>query len=144
MHVGHTAAAVLDAPRPDVVITSSAIAEDNPELRAADDAGIPVWRRQQAVAALASGRRAVAVTGTHGKTTTTSMLAAVLVAAGLDPSYLIGGDLNETGGGAGDGSGDLFVFEADESDGSFLLGSPCDRRDHERRRRPCRLLPGRT
>ena len=124
VHVGHTAGAVLDAPRPDIVITSSAIAEDNPELRAADEAGIPVWRRQQAVAALASGRRAVAVTGTHGKTTTTSMLASVLVAAGLDPSYLIGGDLNETGGGAGDGAGELFVFEADESDGSFLLGSP--------------------
>jgi len=122
--VGHAAAAVLDAPRPDVVITSSAIAADNPELRAAEEAGIPVWRRQQAVAALAAGRRAIAVTGTHGKTTTTSMLATVLVAAGLDPSYLIGGDLNETGGGAGDGSGDLFVFEADESDGSFLLGWP--------------------
>jgi UDP-N-acetylmuramate--alanine ligase len=124
VHVGHTAAAVSGLPRPDVVITSSAITADNPELRAADEAGIPIWRRQQAVAALTAGRRAIAVTGTHGKTTTTSMLATVLVAAGLDPSYLIGGDLNETGGGAGDGSGDLFVFEADESDGSFLLGSP--------------------
>ena len=122
--VGHAATAVLDAPRPDVVITSSAIAADNPELRAAADAGVPIWRRQQAIAALAAGRRAIAVTGTHGKTTTTSMLAAVLVAAGLDPSYLIGGDLNETGGGAVDGRGTLFVFEADESDGSFLLGSP--------------------
>jgi UDP-N-acetylmuramate--alanine ligase len=124
VRVGHTAAAVMDQPRPDVVITSSAIAGDNPELRAAEEVGIPVWRRQQAVAALAAGRRSVAVTGTHGKTTTTSMLASVLVAADLDPSYLIGGDLNETGGGAGDGSGELFVFEADESDGSFLLGSP--------------------
>jgi UDP-N-acetylmuramate--alanine ligase len=121
---GHAASAVLDAPRPDVVITSSAIAADNPELVAAVGAGIPVWRRQQAVAALAAGRRAIAVTGTHGKTTTTSMLAAVLVAAGLDPSYLIGGDLTETGGGARHGAGDLFVFEADESDGSFLLGTP--------------------
>ena len=124
VRVGHAAAAVLDGPRPDVVITSSAIAADNPELRAAEQAGVPVWRRQQAIAALAAGRQAVAVTGTHGKTTTTSMLASVLVAAGLDPAYLIGGDLNETGGGAGDGAGELFVFEADESDGSFLLGSP--------------------
>jgi UDP-N-acetylmuramate--alanine ligase len=106
------------------VITSSAIAPDNPEVRAAEEAGLPVWRRQQAVAALAQGRQAIAVTGTHGKTTTTSMLVSVLLAAGLDPSYLIGGDLNETGGGAGDGAGELFVFEADESDGSFLLGSP--------------------
>jgi len=124
IRVGHTAAAVLDEPRPDVVITSSAIAAENPELLAADEAGIPLWRRQQAVAALAAGRRAIAVTGTHGKTTTTSMLASVLVAGRRDPSYLIGGDLNETGGGANDGTGDLFVLEADESDGSFLLGSP--------------------
>src|SRR5262245_5916668 len=121
---GHTASAVLDDPRPDVVITSSAIAADNPELVAADAAGIPIWRRQQAVAALVAGRRAIAVTGTHGKTTTTSMLASILVAAGLEPSYLIGGDLNETGGGAQHGTGELFVFEADESDGSFLLGTP--------------------
>ena len=124
VHTGHAAAAVLGTPRPDVVITSSAIAADNPELGAAVAAEIPVWRRQQAVAALAVGRRAIAVAGTHGKTTTTSMLASVLVAAGLDPSYLIGGDLTETGGGARHGSGDLFVFEADESDGSFLLGTP--------------------
>jgi UDP-N-acetylmuramate--alanine ligase len=124
VRTGHSASAVVDTPRPDVVITSSAIAADNPELVAAAEAEIPVWRRQQAVAALAAGRRAIAVTGTHGKTTTTSMLASVLVAAGLDPSYLIGGDLTETGGGARHGSGDLFVFEADESDGSFLLGTP--------------------
>jgi len=124
VHAGHTESSVLNVPRPDVVITSSAIAADNPELVAAAEVGIPVWRRQQAVAALATGRRAIAVTGTHGKTTTTSMLASILVAARLDPSYLIGGDLNETGGGARHGEGDLFVFEADESDGSFLLGSP--------------------
>jgi UDP-N-acetylmuramate--alanine ligase len=121
---GHAASNVLERPRPDVVITSSAIAPDNPELVAAAEAGIPVWRRQQAVAAVAAGRRAIAIAGTHGKTTTTSMLAHVLVHAGLDPSYLIGGDLHETGGGARHGEGDVFVFEADESDGSFLLGSP--------------------
>lgn len=122
--VGHAASNVLDPPRPNVVITSSAIASDNPELVAAAQAGIPVWRRQQAVAAVAAGRRAIAIAGTHGKTTTTSMLAHVLVDAGRDPSYLIGGDLHETGGGARHGEGDVFVFEADESDGSFLLGSP--------------------
>jgi UDP-N-acetylmuramate--alanine ligase len=124
VRTGHASSAILAAPRPDIVVTSSAIAPDNPELAAAVEAEIPVWRRQQAVAALAAGRRAIAVTGTHGKTTTTSMLASVLVAAGLDPSYLIGGDLTETGGGARHGAGELFVFEADESDGSFLLGSP--------------------
>ena len=86
--------------------------------------GIEVWARQQALAALASSRRAIAIAGTHGKTTTTSMVAVVLERAGLDPSYLVGGDLNESGSGARSGDGDLFVFEADESDGSFLLASP--------------------
>ena len=65
--------------------------------------------------------RSIAVAGTHGKTTTTSMVAVVLERAGLDPSFLVGGDLNESGSGARSGDGDLFVFEADESDGSFLL-----------------------
>ena len=83
-----------------------------------------MWRRQQALAALAAGRRTIAVAGTHGKTTTTSMLARDARARGARSPYLIGGDLNETGGGARHGDGDLFVFEADESDGSFLLGRP--------------------
>lgn len=123
--IGHDAAHVTVAPRPpDVVITSSAIRDGNQEVRAAVSAQIPIWRRQQALAALTEGRRAIAVAGTHGKTTTTSLLARTLEHAGLDPSYLIGGDLNETGGGARHGDGDLFVFEADESDGSFLLGAP--------------------
>ena len=109
---------------PDAVVVSSAIREDNPEVVAATAAGVAIWKRQQALAALASGRRVVAVSGTHGKTTTTSMIAAILEGAGLDPSYLIGGDLNETGSGARHGDGELFVFEADESDGSFLLVPP--------------------
>ena len=96
----------------------------NPEVVAARDAGISVWARQQALAAFAAGHRAIAVAGTHGKTTTTSMIAVVLEQAGLDPNYLIGGDLNESGSGARSGTGDLFVFEADESDGSFLLARP--------------------
>ncbi|MGZ8582027.1 MAG: UDP-N-acetylmuramate--L-alanine ligase [Actinomycetota bacterium] len=109
---------------PDVVIISSAIGDANPELRAARERGIPVWARQQALAALAAGHRAVAVAGTHGKTTTTSMIAVVLERCGFDPSYLIGGDLNESGSGARSGHGEVFVFEADESDGSFLLARP--------------------
>jgi UDP-N-acetylmuramate--alanine ligase len=115
----------LDAPTPpDVVVISSAIPQTNAELVEAERRGIAVWRRQQAVAALVEGRRGIAVAGTHGKTTTTSMIAVALEAAGLGPSYLIGGDLNETGGGAAAGAGDVFVYEADESDGSFLLGHP--------------------
>jgi UDP-N-acetylmuramate--alanine ligase len=108
----------------DVVIVSSAIGDDNAELVAGRERGIEVWRRQQAIAALAVGSSGIAVAGTHGKTTTTSMIAVILERAGLDPTFLIGGDLNESGSGARHGNGNLFVFEADESDGSFLLSSP--------------------
>ena len=109
---------------PDAVIVSSAIRQSDPELVAARASSVPVWKRQQALAALAAGRRAVAVSGTHGKTTTTSLVSVALEHAGLDPTFLVGGDLNESGSGARSGSGDLFVFEADESDGSFLLIPP--------------------
>jgi UDP-N-acetylmuramate--alanine ligase len=109
---------------PDAVVVSSAIGEANPELQEARHRGIPVWARAQALAASAAGHRQVAVAGTHGKTTTTSMIALALERAGLDPTYVIGGDPNETGSGARAGSGDIFVTEADESDGSFLLGRP--------------------
>jgi UDP-N-acetylmuramate--alanine ligase len=109
---------------PDAVVISSAIREANPELAEAHARAIPVWARQQVLAALAAGRRSIAVAGTHGKTTTTSLLSVVLERAGLDPTYVVGGDLNESGSGARSGSGDLFVFEADESDGSFLLTRP--------------------
>jgi UDP-N-acetylmuramate--alanine ligase len=119
--VGHDGSRLDDV---DVVVISSAIGGANPELVEARDRDIPVWARQQALAALAHGHRSIAIAGTHGKTTTTSMVGAVLESAGLDPSYLIGGDLNESGSGARSGSGDLFVFEADESDGSFLLARP--------------------
>ncbi len=121
VHVGHDGANVGD---PDAVVISSAIPEANPELRAAEARGIAVWRRQQALAALVRDHRAVAIAGTHGKTTVTSMLATVLEDGGVDPTYLIGGDLNESGSGARHGRGDAFVFEADESDGSFLLIEP--------------------
>jgi UDP-N-acetylmuramate--alanine ligase len=118
VHVGHDRAHLAGA---DVVVISSAIAPDNSEREEAERTGIAVWRRQQALAALARGHRAIGVAGTHGKTTTTSLVAVALERAGLDPSYLVGGDLNESGSGARHGDGEHFVFEADESDGSFLL-----------------------
>lgn len=121
VRVGHDAEALGD---PDAVVISSAIPAGNPELSAARDRGIAVWARQQAIAAFAHAHRSIAVAGTTGKTTTTSMIARVLEQAGLDPTYLIGGDLNESGSGARAGGGDLFLFEADESDGSFLLTDP--------------------
>jgi UDP-N-acetylmuramate--alanine ligase len=109
---------------PDAVVISSAIRHDNPEVRAAHAANIPVLMRAQVLAALMVGRRAVAVAGTHGKTTTTSMIAVMLSRLGASPSFVIGGDLNESGSGAEHGAGDVFVAEADESDGSFLLLHP--------------------
>jgi UDP-N-acetylmuramate--alanine ligase len=116
--VGHRREQLAD---PDAVVISSAIGERNPELVAARERGIPVWARAQLLAAAGEGRRVIAVAGTHGKTTTTSMLAMILERAGLDPTYVVGGDLNEIGSGARAGDGELFVAEADESDGSFLL-----------------------
>ena len=121
VRVGHDAESLGD---PDAVVISTAIGEGNPELAAARARGLAVWARQQAIAAFASDHRSIAVAGTTGKTTTTSMIATVLEQAGLDPTYLIGGDLNESGSGAKAGDGDLFLFEADESDGSFLLTDP--------------------
>ena len=117
VHVGHQAAHVGDA---DLVAVSTAIPERNPEVVAAKERGVPVARRAEILAAVASTRRCVAVSGTHGKTTTSSMLALALVHAGLEPSFIIGGELNEIGGGAVWDDGDLFVVEADESDGTFV------------------------
>jgi UDP-N-acetylmuramate--alanine ligase len=121
VRVGHDPAALGE---PDAVIISTAIGNENPELVAAHEREVPVWARQQAIAAFADAHRSIAVAGTTGKTTTTSMIGTVLEAAGLDPTYLVGGDLNESGSGARAGGGDVFVFEADESDGSFLLMDP--------------------
>jgi UDP-N-acetylmuramate--alanine ligase len=121
VHVGHDPVYVDTA---DTVVVSSAIRERNPELRAARERGVRVIPRAAALAAVMADRQGVAVAGTHGKTTTTSMLTVALQHCGVDPSFVIGGDLNEPGSGAHHGSGDLFVAEADESDGSFLLLSP--------------------
>jgi UDP-N-acetylmuramate--alanine ligase len=115
---GHDAALVSGA---DAVVVSTAIRPDNPEVEAARAAGVPLLRRAEMLAQLMAGSRAVAVAGTHGKTTTTSMVTIALQACGADPSFTIGGDLNEPGSNAHHGSGDVFVAEADESDGSFLL-----------------------
>jgi UDP-N-acetylmuramate--alanine ligase len=120
-HVGHAAEHLGDAA---TVVVSTAIRETNPELAAARERGLLVLHRAAALASLMAGRRSVAVAGTHGKTTTTSMLTVALQHAGADPSYCIGGQLVTTGLGAADGSGDLFVAEADESDGSFLMFRP--------------------
>lgn len=119
--VGHDAAYLGAA---DTVVVSTAIRETNPELVAARERGLRVLHRSAALASLMAGRRAVAVAGTHGKTTTTSMLTVALQHAGADPSYCIGGQLVTTGLGADEGAGDVFVAEADESDGSFLMYTP--------------------
>jgi UDP-N-acetylmuramate--alanine ligase len=105
----------------DAIVVSTAVPAENVEVREAEGRGIPVFSRAQVLAALMRGRRAVAVAGTHGKTTTTSMISVILSKAGRNPSYVIGGDLNESGSGAEHGDGDVFVVEADESDGTFLL-----------------------
>jgi UDP-N-acetylmuramate--alanine ligase len=117
VHVGHHADHVGDA---DLVAVSTAIPERNAEVVAAKERGVSVVRRAEILAAIASTRRCVAVSGTHGKTTTSSMLALALVQAGFEPSFIIGGELNEIGSGAVWADGELFVVEADESDGTFV------------------------
>ncbi len=108
----------------DVVTISTAIPGSNIEVREARRRGIPVLRRADVLAAIAATRSSVAVAGTHGKTTTASMLALVLVEAGMRPSFIIGGDINEVGSGAAWGTGPWLVVEADESDGTFLALHP--------------------
>ena len=112
----------------------------NPEVVEARRLGIPVLSRAELLAAIALLRRVVAVSGTHGKTTTSSMLALVLVEAGLHPSFIIGGDVNEIGTNAAWDDGDWLVVEADESDGTFLAAVARDRARDERRAGPPRAL----
>jgi UDP-N-acetylmuramate--alanine ligase len=121
VHVGHAADHLGDA---DTLVVSTAIRADNPELVTARRRGIRIVHRAAALASLMLGYRGIAVAGTHGKTTTTSMITTVLRHCGAAPSYVIGGILAQTGLGAEQGSGDAFVVEADESDGSFLMLSP--------------------
>jgi len=119
--VGHDALHVAGAA---LVVVSSAVRDDNPEVVEARRRAIPVASRAEVLAALAARRRCIAVAGTHGKTTTTSMLSLVLVEAGMAPSFLIGGDVNEIGTNAVWDEGEWLVLEADESDGTFLQLAP--------------------
>jgi UDP-N-acetylmuramate--alanine ligase len=119
--IGHAAANVAGA---DVVVASSAVEEDNPELVAARESGIPVIPRALMLAELMRLKQGIAVAGTHGKTTTTSLIASVLAEGGLDPTFVIGGRLLSAGANARLGRGEFLVAEADESDASFLVLQP--------------------
>ena len=119
--VGHAAEHLGD---PGLVVVSTAVADDNPEVADARRRGLPVIHRAALLAALIAGRRGLLVAGTHGKTTTTSMVTVALQQAGLDPSFAIGGMLHGTGASAHHGAGDVFVAEADESDRSLLVFTP--------------------
>ncbi|HCN69982.1 MAG TPA: UDP-N-acetylmuramate--L-alanine ligase [Candidatus Accumulibacter phosphatis] len=119
--VGHAAENVSTA---DAVVISSAVRSDNPEVIAARARKVPVVPRAQMLAELMRLKHGIAVAGTHGKTTTTSLVASILAEGGMDPTFVIGGRLNAAGANARLGSGDFLVAEADESDASFLLLSP--------------------
>ena len=121
VHIGHDPGHVRGA---DVVVISTAIKHDNPEIAAARGEHIPVVPRAMMLAELMRLKQGIAVAGTHGKTTTTSLIASVLAEAGEDPTFVIGGRLNSAGSHAKLGSGDFLVVEADESDASFLHLQP--------------------
>lgn len=123
VHVGHEAA-TIDAVAPEVVVTSTAIPETNPEVVRARELGIPIWPRAKMLSYLSNDATTVAVAGTHGKTTTSSMVATMLDKLGLDPSFLIGGIVEGYDTNGKNGNGGYFVCEADESDGSFLYLNP--------------------
>ncbi len=108
------------AHRPDLIAHSTAFPPSTADLNAATEQSIDVLNRAEILAGICANRRTIAVSGTHGKTTTSSMLARVLVEAGLEPSYLVGGELRDLGNGAAWGAGEWFVVEADESDGTFV------------------------
>lgn len=119
--VGHKAENISGA---DFIVRSSAIPESNVEIQAAQSLSIPIKERAEALAELMQGSRSIAVAGTHGKTTTTSMLTVALQHCGFDPSFSIGATVRNSGTNAHQGSGDVFVVEADESDGSFIHYHP--------------------
>jgi len=122
VHIGHAETNIGEA---DVVVRSTAVGFENPEVREASRRGVPVIRRAEMLAELMRLKYGIAVAGTHGKTTTTSMLATCCAAGGLDPTVVIGGRLDSLGGtNARLGSGDYLVAEADESDGSFMHLAP--------------------
>lgn len=119
--IGHRAANLGE---PQIVVVSSAIPDRNPELVQARESGIEVWPRARMLAHLAEGRQTVAVAGTHGKTTTSSMIATMLARMGVEPTFLIGGEVDGFDTNAAHGSGPHYVVEADESDGSFVHLDP--------------------
>jgi len=119
--LGHAAENVEKA---DAIVTSTAVKEDNPEVIAAREKHVPIVPRAVMLAELMRLRRGIAIAGTHGKTTTTSLVASVLAEGGLDPTFVIGGLLNSAGANAKLGTGEFIVAEADESDASFLNLSP--------------------
>ncbi len=121
IHIGHDSANIEGA---DAVVTSAAVMDDNVEVRAAHAQKIPVVRRAQMLGELMRFRRGIAIAGTHGKTTTTSLVSAVLATAGLDPTFVVGGVVNSTRTNARLGRGEYLVAEADESDASFLHLQP--------------------
>ena len=121
VHVGHAGNNLADA---DAVVVSTAVSQDNPEVMAARARNIPVVPRAMMLAELMRLRQGIAVAGTHGKTTTTSLVASVLAKGGFDPTYVIGGRLNSSGTNAKLGTGEFIVVEADESDASFLHLTP--------------------
>ncbi|MCW8828395.1 MAG: UDP-N-acetylmuramate--L-alanine ligase [Gammaproteobacteria bacterium] len=121
IHIGHTESHIEGC---DAVVISSAVREDNPEVQAAREARIPVVPRAEMLAELMRFRHGIAVAGTHGKTTTTSLIASLMAEEGLDPTFVIGGRLNSAGTNARLGAGHYLVAEADESDASFLHLQP--------------------
>ena len=123
VRIGHRAETIDDV-RPEVVVISSAIPDTNPELVRAREEGIPVWPRAKMLSYLGHGRTTIAVAGTHGKTTTSSMCATMIDRMGLEPSFLIGGVVEGYGTNGRNGAGSYFVAEADESDSSFLYLDP--------------------
>ncbi|MBQ9021309.1 MAG: UDP-N-acetylmuramate--L-alanine ligase [Eggerthellaceae bacterium] len=125
--IGHDTSNIPSDPAPDVVVVSTAILDNNPELIAAREAGIPIWHRAQMLARLGLNKKTLACAGTHGKTTTSSMLASTLDGMGVDPTFLIGGIVRAYGTNAHSGSdaaGSYYVVEADESDKSFTYLNP--------------------
>lgn len=121
IHIGHDPAYVQDA---DIVVYSTALPKDNEERVAAEKRGIPVLHRSEMLARLLNAKQGVTVAGAHGKTTTSSMIAFVLERCGVDPTFIIGGEVTNLGTNAAAGRGDYVVAEADESDGSFLAYHP--------------------
>ena len=120
--IGHDAGHL--APDVDAVVDTPIIPDDNPEIVAARDLGVPVLSRAEALAMIMADHRVIGVGGTHGKTTTTSMITVALQHCGVDPSFAIGSEVNDLGSNAHTGMGDFFVVEADESDGAFLHMAP--------------------